>query len=93
VMFPFTMKLTRRATGALQLDLGDRLDSGAGNNAAEIVLNVTPGEDDDLTGGGDGGGAGGGLPVTGGDVTGLILVAAVLLALGTGLFVASRRRV
>jgi LPXTG-motif cell wall-anchored protein len=54
---------------------------------------VTPGEDDDLTGGDDGGGAGGGLPVTGGDVTGLILVAAVLLALGTGLFVASRRRV
>ncbi|MET0496515.1 MAG: hypothetical protein ABW000_25610 [Actinoplanes sp.] len=40
---------------------------------------------------GDTGGAGGGLPVTGGDVTGLILVAAMFFALGTGLFIASRR--
>ena len=94
VAFPFELELTQvvaGAAGALQLDLGDRPDSKATNNTAKIVLNPasgpSPSPADDGTGG-----AGGGLPVTGGDVTGLTLVAAMFLALGTGLFIASRRR-
>ena len=61
VTFPFKLELTQvavDAAGALQLDLGDRPDSKATNNTAQIVLNPGSGPDnatpDNATPGDDG---------------------------------------